>query len=391
MDRGRGGGMKDGAVTAGKEALENDCAMVESKGRVEWLQKSWADDFHLEEDGWGDDESGSRAPMRVTTWKWEKVRAENGKTVIVEREGNWGCRRWIGCWEGQKCNKEQVEKCTSAHLSHSPITRTTLAWCSISGWSQTLFFYIQMMYRRTRMAGNCWTTNSDCTHWIRAMSHTFWTCRKALLEFLRTSGLVDGWPRGGNCGAKLEVTLLKSEMIVLARKKSRGEHRIWSNQSRRNKKASRQNYRWYGYTYLTMTLACKYAVLTQYFDTCSFIQLWHEPKVLFFLNLSRWLPLRCRWLCAAWHKFNLAKNQTFSAEGGAKLHCRLTLTRCNLESEKCVHANIFNKLKEEKNTVIDWIVWPCVWKVPPRGSCGLEWATQPKNSSHSCVLLCACS
>lgn len=32
--------MKDGAVTAGKEALENDCAVVESKGRVEWLQKS---------------------------------------------------------------------------------------------------------------------------------------------------------------------------------------------------------------------------------------------------------------------------------------------------------------------------------------------------------------
>lgn len=32
--------MKEGAVTAGKEAFENDCAMVESKGRVEWLEKS---------------------------------------------------------------------------------------------------------------------------------------------------------------------------------------------------------------------------------------------------------------------------------------------------------------------------------------------------------------
>lgn len=30
--------MKDGAV--GREAFENDCAMVESKKRVEWLEKS---------------------------------------------------------------------------------------------------------------------------------------------------------------------------------------------------------------------------------------------------------------------------------------------------------------------------------------------------------------
>lgn len=107
-------------------------AMVESKRCVEWLEKSWADDFHLEEDGWGDDESGSRGPMRVITWKWEKGRAENGKTVIVEREGNWGRRRWMGCWEGQKCNKEQVRKCTSPQPPTPRTARTTLTWCSIS-------------------------------------------------------------------------------------------------------------------------------------------------------------------------------------------------------------------------------------------------------------------
>lgn len=61
-------------------------------------------------------------------------------------------------------------------------------------------------------------------------------------------------------------------------------------------------------------------------------------------------------LCSLAQVQSSKKKQTFSAEGGAKRHCRLTLTRCHLESEKCVHANIFNNLKEEINTVMDRIV-----------------------------------
>lgn len=84
----------------------------------------------MEEDGWGDDESGSRAPMRVITWKWEKVRAENGKTVIVEREGKLRLQEMDRLLRGAEVQQRaggEMHQCTPPPLPRSPVTRTTLA------------------------------------------------------------------------------------------------------------------------------------------------------------------------------------------------------------------------------------------------------------------------
>lgn len=40
IDGGRGGGVKDGAMEEGRETSQNGCATAESKGRVEWMEKS---------------------------------------------------------------------------------------------------------------------------------------------------------------------------------------------------------------------------------------------------------------------------------------------------------------------------------------------------------------
>lgn len=40
IDGGRGGGVQDGAMKAGRETSQSGCATAESKGRTEWLEKS---------------------------------------------------------------------------------------------------------------------------------------------------------------------------------------------------------------------------------------------------------------------------------------------------------------------------------------------------------------